>query len=153
MSWLSSAKILEKVKRNADEVTKKAFHGIYPIDDLPQSVPHLPIFIIVNTHTHNLPGEHWLTIFIDENKRGEVFDSLALPMSNLLIRWLNTFTRKWKRNNKAYQHPLSSSCGAFALYFTLKRLRAKDFEHVTSSFNATPRVNERKVLAFYKQLK
>ena len=98
MSWLSDNDIVEKVRKNADTKASIAFFNVYPIDKLPDFVPYLPIFIVVNTHTHNLQGEHWKTIFINENRYGEVFDSLAQPMSELLIRWMNRFTRRWKRN-------------------------------------------------------
>ena len=153
MSWLSDREIATKIRRNADSKTLNAFLGIYPIDRLPQFVPHLPIIIIVNTHTHNLQGEHWKTVFIDENKNGELFDSLALPVSSKLIRWLNTFTRKWKKNHLSYQDPLSATCGAYAVYFTLLRLDVSSLKSVTETLSPYPHVNERRVLTFYKQLK
>ena len=153
MSWLSNRKLIEKVKYNGDLRTLQAFHGVYPIDKLPTFVPHLPILIIVNTHTHNLEGEHWKTIFIDCDKSGEVFDSLALPMSYILIQWMNRFTRKWKTNPRSYQHRLSATCGAFALYFTLNRLYVNSLEDITNTFSRSPAVNERSILAFYNRLK
>ena len=76
----------------------------------------------MNTQAYNLEGEHWKTIFIDEKRRGEVFDSLAQPMNMTLIQWMNRFTHKWTRNRKVYQHKRSTTCGAFALYYILKRL-------------------------------
>ena len=87
------------------------------------SVPHCSLFMFVNTQAPgNLQGKHWKTLFIDRNKRGEVFDSLASPRSNTLIRWLNRYTPSFAMNRKRYQHPLSSTCGAFALHFILNRL-------------------------------
>ena len=153
MSWLSDRDIATKIRRNADSKTLHAFFGVYPIDRLPQFIPHLPIIIIVNTHTHNLQGEHWKTVFIDKDKNGELFDSLALPASSKLIRWLNTFTRKWKTNHLSYQDPLSATCGAYALYFALLRLDVSNLKSVTGTLSQYPHVNERRVLAFYKQLK
>ena len=67
MSWLSDEDICEKVKKNANQEVKKAFFGVYPIDELPDFIPHLPIFIVVNTQAHNLQGEHWKTIFIERS--------------------------------------------------------------------------------------
>ena len=153
MSWLSDQDIVTKIKRNADSKTLKAFFGVYPIDQLPHFIPHLPVIIIVNTHTHNLEGEHWKTVFIDKDKNGELFDSLALPVSRRLVRWLNIFTRKWKTNHLSYQDPLSATCGAYALYYTLLRLDVVNLESVTETFSPYPHVNEHRVLSFYKRLK
>ena len=153
MSWLSDKNIVRKIRNNADPTTLHAFFGVYPIDKLPDFVPFLPIFIVVNTHTHNLKGQHWKTIFIDKNRCGEVFDSLAQPMNNLLVRWMNRFTRKWKTNRKVYQHARSTTCGAFALYFILKRLDFPSLDAFTHSFSHSINANERLVRSFYEALK
>ena len=153
MSWLTDKSLSTKVKKNARAKTLEAFNGIYSIDTLPSFISRRPFLMIVNTHTHNLPGEHWIAIHIDENKNGELFDSLAIPVSNTLIRWLNTFTNKWKTNSRSFQHPTSSTCGAFVLYFILNRLHVKDFETITAVFTSSPFLNERFVTNFYRALK
>ena len=153
MSWLSSKQLVDKVRKNADRETLLAFYGVCAIDDLPEFIHARPFLMIVNTHTKNLPGEHWIAILIDENKNGEVFDSLAQPVSSILIRWLNRYTNKWKKNGRTFQHALSSSCGAFVLYFILNRLHVKDFETLTALFSKAPSVNEISVNAFFRCLK
>ena len=153
MSWLSNKRLKSKIGKNAGSKTLNAFHGVYSIDNLPDFIPCRPYLIIVNTHTHNLPGEHWLCIHIDEDKNGELFDSLALPVSDFLIRWLNRFTWKWRRNVRSFQHSLSPTCGSFVLYFILNRLHVKDFESITAVFSRSLSVNERFVANFYLALK
>ena len=153
MSWLTGQSLAEKVRKNATFETKNAFLGIYPIDSLPDFIPFRPCLLIVNTHTRNLPGEHWIAILIDEKRNGELFDSLAIPVSGYLIRWLNRFCNKWKTNNKSFQHALSTMCGAYVLYFILNRLHVKDFETITAVFSPLSRVNESFVDAFYCSLK
>ena len=153
MSWLSDKDIAKKVWKNADPKTRLAFYDVCPIDELPTSVPHLPIFIVVNTHTHNLNGQHWKTIFIDENRRGEVFDSLAQPMNDLLVRWMNRFTRSWTTNYKVYQHARSTTCGAFALCYILTRLDYPSLDSFTKSFSRSINANEHLVRSFYEALK
>ena len=148
MSWLSTKELIEKVKRNADGATLAAFHGVFPLDELPFAVPHYPFFMIVNTQSHNLPGEHWITIFIDADRRGEIFDSIALPLSNILIRWMNRFTRSFTRNRLTYQHLFSSSCGAFTLYFILHRLHNSDC--MTEAFTSDVTLNEQLIHHFYE---
>lgn len=153
MEWLSNKTLTRKVRNNATAETLNAFHGIYSIDDLPQSVPTRPFLMIVNTHTKNLPGEHWLAIFIDRNKNGEVFDSLALSPSTILIQWMNRFTTKWKVNKRTFQHSQSGSCGAFVLYYILLRLHMSDMNSVTAAFTPHLAVNENILEAFFKTLK
>lgn len=153
MSWLSGENILTKVQHNADEATWKAFDDIYPVDELPSFVKHYPIFIVLNTHPHNLNGEHWKVIFIRKDRRAEVFDSLALPLNIPTQQWLRKHTRQWKSNARAFQHPLSSTCGAFVLYFILNRLRVQRFESVTDKFSYNLHCNEKFIRKFYNELK
>ena len=153
MEWLTNKTLARKVRDNAAVETLNAFHGIYSIDDLPKSIPTRPFLMIVNTHTKNLPGEHWLAVFIDKDKNGEIFDSLALPVSNILIQWMNRFTAKWKINKRTFQHSQSTSCGAFVLYYILLRLHMLDMDSVTAAFTPYPSVNENVLEAFYKTLK
>ena len=153
MSWLSSDTIKQKVQHNADDTTWKAFDNIYSVDTLPSNITHYPIFLVLNTHPHNLKGEHWKVIFIKEDHRGELFDSLALPPNIPTQQWLNKHTRQWKTNARAIQHPLSSSCGAFVLYFILNRLHVRRFESISQTFSSNPHVNEKRIRKFYNDLK
>lgn len=153
MSWLSNETIKRKVQYNADEATWKAFDNVYSVDTLPSSIQHYPIFIVLNTHPHNLAGEHWKVILIKEDRRGELFDSLALPPNIPTQQWLKKHTRQWKTNARAFQHPLSSSCGAFVLYFILHRLRVRRFESVSRKFSCNLHANEKFIRNFYNDLK
>ena len=153
MSWLSGEAIQQKVQYNADDTTWKAFDSVYSVDTLPSSITHYPIFIVLNTHPHNLKGQHWKVIFIHEDRRGELFDSLALPPNIPTQQWLNKHTRQWKRNARAFQHPLSASCGAFVLYFILNRLRVRRFESICQKFSTNLHANEKMIRKFYNELK
>ena len=42
MSWLTGSQLERYIKKYGDEKTKYAFLGIFAIDHLPQSIPHLP---------------------------------------------------------------------------------------------------------------
>ena len=147
MSWLSGEDLIKKIKRNADGATLAAFHGVFSIDNLPFAVPHYPFFMIVNTQAHNLPGEHWISVFIDADRRGEMFDSFALPPSNILVRWMNRFTHSFTSNRFTYQHPFSTTCGAFALYYVLHRLHNSDC--MTEAFSADIAINEERIRYFF----
>ena len=151
MSWLSEKEIVRLIRRHADPITLEGFQGVFPMDELPFAVGKYPFFMIVNTQAHNLPGEHWIAVFIGKDKRGEIFDSFAMPPSNTLIRWMNQFTRTFTSSRTAYQHPLSATCGAYVLYYILHRLR--DPQCMTHYFSASIPNNEKRVLSFYHSLK
>ena len=153
MSWLTADDIKTKVQRNADEATLKAFDNVYSLDTLPPAVNHYPIFIVLNTHSQNLGGEHWKAIFIGEDRRGELFDSLAQPPNIPTQQWLRKHTRQYQRNERILQHPLSSTCGAFVLYFILKRLHVSRFVSVIQNFSCNPSSNEKMICKFYHDLK
>lgn len=153
MSWLFTNDLLQKIGRNSNDETRRAFYGIYPLDKLPKFIPHRPFLMIVNTHTHNLDGEHWICIFIDDSRQGELFDSLAITNNVILSQWLNRFTRRWTRNNCTYQNPLSATCGAYVLYYCLNRLKFDSFQKFLQMFNVSPLVNDTLVLDFFKTLK
>lgn len=153
MSWLSDRDIMRKIQRNGSQLTKTNFHDVLSIDTLPKFISHLPFTLIVNMDAHNLPGTHWIAVYIDEHKRGEIFDSLALPTSLPLAKWMNQFTVSWRRNCRSYQHPLSSNCGAFVLYFVLTRPHVSCMEDITKTFSPSFYENESLVLSFFNCLK
>ena len=152
MSWLSNLELEKLIHKYGDDATKKAFMGVYAIDTLPQSVPHLPALLIVNTDTKNLPGQHWKSIYITKERFGEVFDSLSGPISTLLSKWLNTFTRKWTYNTMVVQHPFSPTCGAFAAYFILTRLKNKSMKEFMRIYSRSLYKNSIMMQTFVKDL-
>ena len=90
MSSLSNFQIQKTIRAYAFPDTQQAFIGVFPIDKLPSSIPRYPCFLVVNTQAHNLPGEHWLSIFISKQRKGEVFNSLGQPVGHFLRCWLNS---------------------------------------------------------------
>ena len=129
VSWLSNRQLVNvKVRRNADGKTWTAFCRVCPIDNLLKFIPHLPIFITVSTNTHNLPGTHLKYIFIDDDRRDEILDSLGQTFYDITARWM---TRNWKSNNKCNQWSSSSTYTAFVLYFILLHVAAPYLETVT----------------------
>lgn len=153
MSWITADDIVRKVGRNADEATWKAFSNVYSLDTLPSAITHYPIFIVLNTHPQNLSGQHWKVIFIGKDRRGELFDSLGLTPNIPTQQWLRKHTRQYKRNERVIQHPLSSTCGAYVLYFILRRLHVQRFESIIQKFSHNLHCNEKMIRKFYNDLK
>ena len=151
MSWLTNRQLEQAILRHGDRRVQMAFQGIYPLDRLPQLNIQGPLFIILNTDVENLPGRHWKAIYIDENNHGEVFDSLALPPSDRLIRFMNHHTTKWWRNTTMLQHPLSAQCGIYVLYFVTQRMYSDSMSDLISIFSPCLLENERLMYLFYHQ--
>ena len=153
MSWLTSIEIQRLVNTYGDDKTRNAFKGIFAMDTLPQRVLHLPLLLIVNTQTSNLPGEHWKAIYISTDKTGEVFDSLATPIGIYLQKWMNTFTRKWTVSKLTIQNPLAATCGAFTLYYVLTRLNAKSMQDCVKIFSKVLHENDKLMELFVEELR
>lgn len=153
MSWLNGEALENLINKYGDEETKKAFLGVFAMDTLPKRITKLPILLIVNTHMVNLPGEHWMAIYISSTRFGEVFDSLSSPVNIHLQRWLNTFTRRWMKSNTMIQNPLSSTCGAFVLFYVLTRLKSKSLKSCLKFFSRNWYKNDHLILNFVKDLK
>ena len=151
MSWLTNHQLECAILRHGDRRVIMAFQGIFPLNRLPQLNMQGPLFLILNTDVENLPGRHWKAIYIDENNYGEVFDSLALPLSDRLIRFMNYHTTKWTRNTTMLQHPLSAQCGIYVLYFVTQRLYTDSLSDLISIFSPSLLENERLMYQFYKQ--
>lgn len=150
MSWLTTEEIGSIIRKFGDEKTKTAFMGIFPIDKLPRRITKLPALLIINTHTKNLPGEHWKAIYISSQRRGEVFDSFALPISLYLQKWINTFTHgRWKQNSRSIQHPSSTICGIYVLYYVLNRLKTDDLKSIMDTFGESKTENDRLMMKFF----
>ena len=153
MSWLAGHELEKLIQKNADAKTRKAFLGVYAMDDLPHRIPHLPALLIINTHTSNLLGEHWKAIYISKDRHGEIFDSLALPTSTRLMQWMNSFTRKWTRSPLTVQNPHSATCGAFVLYFILTRLHVPTFMSCLQLFSRDLYNNDKLMMNFVSKLR
>ena len=141
------------IRRYGDVRSKRAFVGVFSIDMLPRHLPKLPILLILNTHTKNLPGQHWKAVYINQFRRGEVFDSLALPVSTTLLRWLNQHTKSWTRNQLTIQNPLSATCGAFVTHYILTRMKCRNMRQYFNLFSYDLSFNDRLMRAFVKNLK
>ncbi len=85
--------------------------------------PKRPISLIVNTHTSDKPGEHWIALILDQNGSGQYFDSYGLPPLNGDI---NSFMGKmcplgWAYNPVTLQCLSCITCGHYCvLYIKLR---------------------------------
>jgi len=121
MSNLSNIEILRKM-RKAHPYSKTIFLNVFSRDNLPDSIPFYPCSLIINTDTNNLPGKHWIAVYINRYKVAEYFDSLNQPRLHDIALWMNRFS--WTVR-KVTSFPLQSNtslmCGGYVLYFVNER--------------------------------
>ena len=85
------------------------FIGVFPLNAFPK-VLKIPSYFIINTHTINLPGEHWLAVAYQQRGEIHAFDSFGQFYPFSLVRHLKRYGRL-KMNKKMIQHPLTNTCG------------------------------------------
>ena len=61
---------------NRDLICSKIFYGVYPANKI-SKLRSLSALIVCNTDTSSRPGEHWIVLYVDENRRREYFDSMG----------------------------------------------------------------------------
>ena len=114
--------------------------GVYPGDMLP--VPAKPGFYVANTDPHFKAGEHWVAFYVpSESKRHpmEYFDSYGLKPPEIFTPFLE---ESYLRNTKFIQHPLSSTCGQYCIYYILKRNRGHSMEKIVGEFSVDTLEND-----------
>lgn len=95
------------------------FRGAFPRDMIPKPINRNFAFIL-NTDTSHSKGEHWIAIFVDENKSGIYFDPFGLPpLHGNIVRYLNeTCTNGWQYNGVTLQNAMTETCGLHCVLFT-----------------------------------
>lgn len=121
MSLLTNHDIL-RFMEFAHPHCKDVFLDVFARNELPISIPFYPCSLIINTDTNNLPGKHWIAIYVTKNKEAEYFDSLHQPPFHDVALWMNKFSWKWKRiTSYRIQSTLSLQCGGYVLYYVNER--------------------------------
>ena len=152
IKWLSTRDIENFIEKFADEYTKTAFLGVFPINHLPRIVTRFPVLFIINTNTSNLPGQHWKAVYVSKSQNGEVFDSLAMPVGLKLQQWMNRYSKKWITSKLTLQNPLSPTCGAYVIYFVMTRLHHPSLTSCIEHFSSNVVENDKVVEKFFNQM-
>ena len=115
----------------------KCFKGTFPKDRIPKKIyKKFPISFIFNTDPHNLPGQHWVALFIDKN-RAEYLDSFGLrPICCEIQNYLKKYKiKKIKYNSYPLQSISSSTCGAYCILFIKMRCNSFSFKEFLCIFS------------------
>lgn len=110
----------------------KDFDGTFPINNLPITRKK-NYKLIINIDTKNLPGKHWIAVYVC-GKIGYVFDPLGNPPPLILQHWLNKQGIRWMCNLRQVQPNDSILCGYYCIYF-LFYVKDTRVEHLESLLN------------------
>jgi len=90
--------------------------GTFPLDKVPPFIKNATMqHFIINTHTSNLPGRHWLAVTIHNNK-AYIFDSFGVPPPSLLVNQLKLYgVNKIYYNQRQIQAFGTYTCGQLSL--------------------------------------
>jgi hypothetical protein len=110
MVW--SSDIIESLK----SIT--TFLGTFPKDRLPM-IKSLPCSLVMNTHSSNQPGEHWVAVYINKKGFGEYFDPYGFePFVVEFREFLDKYCSDgWTYNRQTIQGLTSIKCGEFCVVF------------------------------------
>ena len=121
---------------------------------LPMVEPGKKIAWIWNLDTHEKPGSHWISVFIDPvgSKSIDYFDSFGreIPADmqkdvKLVVDLLKPKTfLKLKSNHVIHQKDDTSTCGFHAMLFILNRLRGKSFAEASGYNEVTHKIDKSK---------
>ena len=129
MNELQIKHILESDGRARD-----AFRGVYARNKLPIRAPTTSLYVC-NTDPNHKPGEHWVTIYINNDRRGEHFDSFGMPpLFDKFVTFLNNNTKSWTHNKRVVQDVYSSACGLHYIFYAVHRCVGFDVGSIANMY-------------------
>jgi hypothetical protein len=128
--------------------------GTYARDMIPKHVKY-PCSLIVNTHTIDKPGEHWIAIYIDEYGFGEYFDPYGLPpLFQEYYNFLNKNTPSGYFYNKTQLQCLTCvTCGHYCIAYIKLRTNGITYKEFIRLFTDNPVKNDKIILKYVASMR
>lgn len=111
-------------------VNQPGFQGVFSSDTLPTN----PRLLVCNTDPSKEPGEHWISIYVDVNGRGEYFDSFGRPPNKHFERYMNSNCIRWTFNKRQLQSRISGFCGYYCCLYVVLRCRGLGMNKIVGMF-------------------
>jgi len=103
------------------------------------------IGVIYNLDPHDKPGSHWVTLFMDLNRKIiSFFDSYGVPPAKQIRDFMNRMAssyqdigdrrQKFTININTHRHQYANSeCGVYSIYFIVQSLKGRSFNEIVSN--------------------
>jgi len=131
-----------------DAYTRTVVQDVVSKNGLP-TITKLPVAFVCNIHNSDKPGQHWISIYMSDEGRGEYFDSYGRPPNQTFLR---NNCREWTFNDRRLQSPLSNVCGQYCVVYLLYRCRGVPMATFVKSFNTDLVSNDCRVYDLVKTL-
>jgi len=116
---------------------KKQFIGVFSADGLSHVPKKKNFCLIFNDDPSNLPGNHFLSLFVTPGKV-HYFDSFGdRPIQKDISEFIRKTNRKCVKHCITIQHRSSNFCGYFALSFLLWMTKRRKINDYYKMFNLT----------------
>ena len=94
-----------------------------------------PAAIVCNTHDSDRPGEHWVAMYVDTERRGDYFDPYGLEPQHIeFTNFMTEHCSEWAPNDRTLQSPMSTVCGQYCVAFLMFRCRDASMNAFTRLF-------------------
>jgi hypothetical protein len=114
------------------------FQGVFSVDTLPNN----PRLLVCNTDPSTKPGDHWIAIHVDDNGRGEYFDSCGRSPNEHFNRYMNANCISWTFNVKQLQSVVSAFCGFYVVVYCKFKGRGLDMSIIILMFTSDTGFND-----------
>lgn len=96
-----------------------------------------PILIVYNTaNSEDDAGEHWVAASVDNNQRGEFFDSMGMHPAVYGLSATFSNAKSWTYSDVQIQHPFSLVCGYYVIGYCKVKLAGLSMQDFISVFTS-----------------
>ena len=141
---LMNTQNLEKMVRR---ICRNRFSGVFPSNHLPLWRSKCLLFI-ANTEDCTRKGEHWISIYIDEDANGEYFDSFGQPPNTIFKNYMDYNCKTWIYNGRKLQSVISDVCGHYCVFYCAYRCKGFSMQSIVSWFTTDTTLNDSLVYSF-----
>ena len=147
MNELQIKRILE-----SDARTGNSFRGVYFRNELPIRAPTTSLYVC-NKDPNHKPGEHWVTIYINNDRQAEYFDSFGMPpLFDEFVTFLNNNTKSWTHNKRVVQDVYSSACEYHCTFYAVYRCVGFDVGSIANMYTNDTVFNDAIVEEFVRKM-
>lgn len=118
---------------DSHSLTRNVFVSVHAADTLPKSSRHLkPCAYIANTDKASQPGKHWVCFYFPKYSIPEYFDSYGVHPN---IGFETFLDGNYVKNITFIQHPQSTVCGQYAMFYILQRCHGYSIREIVRMFD------------------